>query len=643
MKRQFSLLSLVLPLLAAASEVFASTTVPPTLVTDAQWDASGNPYIIQGRVTVAKGATLRVGPNVRILFQGAAALEVDGSLEVQGSAAAPAVFDMTQGGLGSELFINGGQADFLNVKILSGVFLAQDAQLAMEGAAVTKGSGIYLKGATSARIKNCKIYGNATGLVLDGQVRATLEFDTLVQNTYGLYLKGFSYLSFKNNSVHDNQKEVINNTPSIQLGGNFWGTQDPQAVMAKVQGPVDLAPLRSLKDILRTYLRTQLPVITKQMSLALAKKEKEEDRREALEMKKLRKEQAREKKALARQSQPAPRSPEAEAQAQPAVSEAQAPEEAAPEASSIQAPEEAVQGPLPSAPGGEGAAAAVPLAPAPYTLKPMTNLPPDQGPLCGTPAIPSTAGPVGAAPESSQPAPEAAQPAPAVQPAPAAPPPLPAAPEAVTAPPPAAPAPPAVSVPQPPEVQGNAPSASDMELLPPPVQEASPASGSSSAVPAPPATEAAPPAPEAPAVPPPPAAAASSVPQPPDLNEQIPPTAANPPAVSNPSPAPPAPPAAQPAPPPANVEPTQAQEKAVQSLQGVSGDIDGMQAPPLDLGPVLSTPATDGSAPASQSAPSTDSGLVLPPLQDTDVAPPKDLDLPPTDDLGNVNLDSQNK
>jgi hypothetical protein len=73
-----------------------------------------------------------------------------------------------------------------------------------------------------------------------------------------------------------------------------------------------------------------------------------------------------------------------------------------------------------------------------------------------------------------------------------------------------------------------------------------------------------------------------------------------------------------------------------------------MQAPPLDLVPDMSTPSSNGtttnSKPDSGSAPpqkSSDSGLTLPPLKDADVAPPKDLDLPPTDDLGNMNIDTK--
>jgi hypothetical protein len=73
-------------------------------------------------------------------------------------------------------------------------------------------------------------------------------------------------------------------------------------------------------------------------------------------------------------------------------------------------------------------------------------------------------------------------------------------------------------------------------------------------------------------------------------------------------------------------------------LDAVGGDIDGMQPPPLDLGPDLSKTDLDAVKP-----PPSASSLALPPLKDSDVAAPKDLDLPPIDDLGNINLDSRNK
>jgi hypothetical protein len=85
----------------------------------------------------------------------------------------------------------------------------------------------------------------------------------------------------------------------------------------------------------------------------------------------------------------------------------------------------------------------------------------------------------------------------------------------------------------------------------------------------------------------------------------------------------------------------------MQSLNGVGGDIDGMQAPPLDLGiDVQNAPASAGTTTAPNSTnPNSGgtSGVLLPPIPDSDVAPPKDLDVPPTDNLGNLNIDSKNK
>jgi hypothetical protein len=130
-------------------------------------------------------------------------------------------------------------------------------------------------------------------------------------------------------------------------------------------------------------------------------------------------------------------------------------------------------------------------------------------------------------------------------------------------------------------------------------------------------------------------------PTPPEVTSNAPSTtAANPvnnaPSTTASNPASVAAPSIPPEPPVAIGEPTQSQQEALKSLQAVNGDIDGMQAPPLDLGPALANPST-------ASSPSTDTGLTLPPIQDKDVLPPKDLDLPPADDLGNLNLNSRNK
>lgn len=667
MKYKLHLIALLL--LSFTTSTFASTNVPAVIASDAQWDASGNPYVIQGKVVVAKGATLHIGPNVQVVFQGPAAMEVNGTLDVQGSAAAPAVFRMTDAGLQSELYINGGEADLTSTKILSGVFLSQDAHLTLQGVEITKGSGIYLKGATVARIKNTKIYGNATGVVLDGQVKATLEFVTITQNTYGLFLKSYSDLNFKNNSIHDNDKEVVNNTPAIKLGGNYWG-DDPNAAQAKIQGSVDIAPTKTLKDLLRVYIRTQLPVITKEMSLALVAKEKREAQEEAEALKKLKNAQ-----------------PEPPAAAPPAEVAAPAPpaEQAAPAEQPAPAAAEAAAPPAEEAPAETTQTAQVkPLPPSPHTLKPLDNLPPDQGNVAEAPAgVPSASSAEASAPAE---APEA--PAPPAAVSSTTPPaaggseiPLPPSDNSTVA----APPPPAStdnSVPVPPEVSSSQPPAipsSDVIAPPsiesstaPPAAASSTAASSPEAVPAPPdLSEQVPPASAATAAStsqPPAAGAASTTPPPPPVptgsdNTSPASTASVAPPVADNSVAPPAPPvsdnsaaaatatsAAQPAQ-AAVPQPSAAdQQKGVDALNGVSGDIDGMQAPPLDLGIDVQTTPTSGAATNSQSSSSdtnpkktSDAGVALPPIKDSDVAPPKDLDLPPTDDLGNVNLDSKNK
>jgi len=144
--KQLKVIIFILSILPASS-IFASTNIS-TINSDADWFQNGSPYIIQTKVVIPKGVTLHVNSGVQVIFQGASALEVDGTLIVEGSAAAPAVFNMIEGGLQSELFINGGEANITNAKIESGVFLAKDAKLTMDGSEVTKGSGVYLQGST---------------------------------------------------------------------------------------------------------------------------------------------------------------------------------------------------------------------------------------------------------------------------------------------------------------------------------------------------------------------------------------------------------------------------------------------------------------------------------------------------------------
>jgi parallel beta-helix repeat protein len=580
-------------------------------------------------------------------------LEVDGNLDVQGSAAGPAVFNMDQGGLQSEIVINGAEASIVNAKIINGVFLAKDSKLNMEGAEVYKGSGIYLQGSTAATLKNNKIYGNATGVVLDGLVKANLQFNTLVQNTYGLYVKSFKNLFFKDNSIHDNQKDVVNNTPALKLGGNYWGTIDSNSAQARIQGTVNLAPMRTLRDILKRYVLTQLPPITKSMSVALAAKERKEEAAEALAYKKFQKQKLMEAKAATTTAPAAAQAPPLQA---PVAAQAAPPLPGAPEAttsapSASGVPEATASTPpvpgAPMVPSGEmavpplpGMEAAQPPAPgmeAPPAL-PMDNGMTASNPSTSSPSLPQAgSGQTGLPQTASNPVLESSSS-------------VPVPPEVSgSVPPPAGNMmPPAIETSAPPATASvpvpNNVSTSNGEVIPPPpdlTEQLTPAAPAAASVPPPPSPglpeNAAAPANNIPAIPPPPAVSSTdinSLPMPAASSESNP--TANNQAISTPIPP---------------AEPTEDQVKAVRSLQGVNGDIDGMQAPPLDLSPDLSSSSNTGNGqPFPSPAPAkkkTNSGasndLDLPPLQDSDVVPPKDLELPPTDDLGNINLNSPSK
>ncbi len=306
MKRNLSILSFLMAFFGS-SALFADTYIGSSLTVDANWDQSGNPFIIQSTVLVPPGVTLHVGPGVQVVFQGPATLEIGGVLKVDGTASAPPLFNLTEGGLKSQLLINGGEANIANARITGGVFLVFDGTLKMQGTDVTKGSGLYLKGDAKAHLKNNKFYGNASGVILDGEeVEADLQLNTFVQNTYGLYIKGYRKLNFVNNSIHDNVSEVVNNTSTpVRLDGNFWGTMSPKMVKDKVKGPVNPGQMKDIKSILRSYLSSELPVITQKMSDDAEAEDAREFKRQTAAYKKF-KEQQHKSEIIKMESQKVP-------------------------------------------------------------------------------------------------------------------------------------------------------------------------------------------------------------------------------------------------------------------------------------------------------------------------------------------------
>src|SRR5438128_315876 len=69
-----------------SSIAFAQTIVPGGVVSGV-WSQSGSPYLVQGNLLVANGATLTIQPGVKVNFQGSYKLLVSGRLLAAGTIA----------------------------------------------------------------------------------------------------------------------------------------------------------------------------------------------------------------------------------------------------------------------------------------------------------------------------------------------------------------------------------------------------------------------------------------------------------------------------------------------------------------------------------------------------------------------------
>ncbi len=457
MKKTPLLLTSFLILVASAS---SAAMVTGSLVGDVRWTREAGPYQVQGPVIVASDSTLTLEPGTRVVMGPGSGLEIRGVFKSMGTAANPVIIQMSLGTFDSYLLLANARAEIVNTKLQGGAFVVRDSELRLEGCEVAKGSGVVLQGATAAEIRNNKIYGNATGLTLDGTVELEARFNTIVRNTYGLFVKDFNHVVFANNSTHGNQQfEVVNRSPkAAPLGGNYWGVDDWASLKPRVQGDSDFDPLRSLKDVLRAYVKTMLPPLPPGKAAELRKaelKRQADERRNVLAVKKRRAELARKEKmaalAAAKALTPVP-TPVEETEAPAAPVEVAAP---APVPKAEPAPAAKIETvTMPTAPSGKSSVVALPQAV--RTLKPHTNLPPAQ-------ALP------GDIPATSGKSPMSGIAAPAPEPEPVAP-----APAAA----------PAVVIPTGPAIQAPSPDVSPAQEVPPvPDASAAPALGDASAPP----------------------------------------------------------------------------------------------------------------------------------------------------------------
>lgn len=264
----------------AAGMLSAATLVQGTLQGVSVFTAEQSPYRVQGTVLVPRGAALKVMPGARLEFAPSAGLHVKGNLQVEGRAAYPVEFDFSKGDNLSFLFGDGAEISLKNAKFNGGRWVFSSTRLSVSGCEFTRGSGLVLLSGTHLEASGNKLYGNATGvLVMEPNVTGSFRFNTVAGNTHGLDLRADSAVTWTDNSIRDNQWQVsAAQGVTAKIGGNAWGSLKESEVLDRCRGKVIVQPLRSLDDLLRKYLKTQLPKLSEealQRALEKAKAEKE--------------------------------------------------------------------------------------------------------------------------------------------------------------------------------------------------------------------------------------------------------------------------------------------------------------------------------------------------------------------------------
>ena len=182
-----------LPLPLAAATNFSGTIVNPV------WEADGNPYIIEGTITVQAGAKLTIKPGVVVKFNEGAKLVVNGELQAIGEASNKIIFTANQ--------TNPAKNNWGGIQFGSE---ATDASY--------NGNGEYNAGSI---IKNAIIKYAETGITCDN-ANPYLENNLISDNTTGIDIEGEEGVEVNgeskiiSNEIYDNGLGIKINRPYSQ-------------------------------------------------------------------------------------------------------------------------------------------------------------------------------------------------------------------------------------------------------------------------------------------------------------------------------------------------------------------------------------------------------------------------------------------
>lgn len=222
------------------------TQVRDNITRNTEWTKKKSPYVIQGDITISRGAILTIDPGVEVRFGALAGdkagsgpnLVVRGGLRAVGSLVAPIYFYPAQKGniWGSIYFDGSDPANSVleSCDIKGGRVLCSNASPTITSCNILEAqTGVEVGVNSNPRIIHNRINSNSKGVALVSDSASPVIRDNEIRgNNYGFYLQDFGAPVITKNRIYGNLKyNVVNYSPkSISFADNDFQLTDSHAI-----------------------------------------------------------------------------------------------------------------------------------------------------------------------------------------------------------------------------------------------------------------------------------------------------------------------------------------------------------------------------------------------------------------------------
>jgi hypothetical protein len=239
------------------------TPVSGTISLNRTWYAGASPYIIEGDVIVAQGATLTIEPGTVVKSKGGG-LVVRGSLMAKGTAEQMITIGAEKEGPDSQwrgiLFDQTGEQESIleRVRVTGasvGVTCLASSPKILASELSANGTGLVVRQASAHPLveRTQIVLNREDGVSVQDAAVPALTANRIAQNArHGIALNKTARFAIHGNELLDNRaKQVWNGsaTEAVDLSGNWWGTAEGGAILSKMDGAV----------LIKDYLDGPLP------------------------------------------------------------------------------------------------------------------------------------------------------------------------------------------------------------------------------------------------------------------------------------------------------------------------------------------------------------------------------------------------